>query len=92
MEPPPVLGRPSRVTVRAVDRERRTPVDGMVTIVGARDTTRFATNRPFTYVFRCVSTRRGAATITTCERVTVNAPHYATAVVSYAGNVHPQPP
>ena len=58
MEPPPVLGQPSRVTVRAMDRETLSPVRGTVTIHGARDTTRFATNQAFTYVFRCASARR----------------------------------
>jgi hypothetical protein len=92
MEPPPVLGQPSRVTVRALDRLTLTPVRGTVTIYGARDTTRFTTNQAFIYVFRCASTRRGAVTITTCERITVSASEYETAVVSYAGSVHPPRP
>lgn len=91
IEPAPVLGRPSKVTVRAVDRETRAAVRGTVTIYGARDTTRVPTNRPFIHVFRCDSRRRGASTITTCERITVTAPDYAPVVVSYAGRVHPHP-
>ena len=92
MEPAPVLGRPSKVTVRAVDRETRADVRGTVTIHGARDTTRVPTNRPFIHVFRCDSRRRGASTITTCERITVTAPNYVPVVVSYAGGVHPSEP
>lgn len=92
MEPAPVLGRPSKVTVRAVDRETRTPVRGTVTIYGARDTTRVPTNEPFIHVFRCDRRRRGASTITMCERITVTAPGYAPVVVSYAGSVHPSSP
>ena len=103
MEPAPVLGRPSKVTVRAVDRETRTPVRGTVTIYGARDTTRVPTNEPFIHVFRCDRRRRGASrtssarltrasTITMCERITVTAPGYAPVAVSYAGSVHPSSP
>ena len=92
IEPAPVLGRPSKVTVRAVDRETRSPVRGTVTIYGARDTTRVPTNRSFIHVFRCDSQRRGASTVTTCERVMVTAPDYAPVVVTYAGSVHSSPP
>lgn len=92
MEPPPVLGRPSTVTVRAVDRETRVSVNGTVTIYGARDTTRVSTNRRFTYVFRCARTRHGEVTSTECERIIVSAPGYKTEILSYAGNVHPQRP
>lgn len=92
MEPAPLLGRPSHVTVRAVDRETRAPVKATVTIHGARDTTFVPANQPFTHVFRCPSTRRDTVTVAACERITVSARGYTTAVVSYAGNVHPRRP
>jgi lysophospholipase L1-like esterase len=93
MEPQPVFGEPSRVTVYAEDAETRTPVNATVVVeavnnIGTPSVARYPANAPFTHTFACTRPLWEPAGVPdraarmVCDQVRVIARGYAEAIVT----------